>query len=169
MRWVGDTMSEHLLKVLPQHPVAAELARFEWALGLAFDAEDAYVVTVKDLAALPAEIWGNLRFALHPSVQLLDLAWNVIPVWQALDAEKVPPTAQENKAPCLVWRTDLNSHYRSLAIQEFQALQQIQAGVSFGRICEILFETLGEAATQQTAQYLASWLEVGIINQIKTN
>lgn len=169
MRWVGDRMSEHLLKVLPQHPIAAELARFEWALGLAFDAKDASIVTVQDLAAIPPDKWGGLSFFLHPAVQLLELEWNVIPVWQALDAEATPPSPLQNKAPCLVWRTDLNSHYRSLDVQEFKALQQIQAGVSFGDLCETLFETLGESSTQQAAQYLASWLETGIISQIKSN
>ncbi len=169
MRWVGDRMSEHLLNDLPQHPIAAELARFEWALGLAFDAEDASVVALQTLTALSPEIWGDLRFTLHPSVQLLDIVWNVIPIWQALDAEMVPPSPQKSNEPCLVWRTDLNSHYRSLDIQEYQALQHIQAKMCFGELCETLFEDLGEEATLQAAQYLASWLETGMISQIKTD
>jgi hypothetical protein len=169
MRWVGDRMSAHLLKVLPQHPIAAELASFEWALGLAFDAKDASIVTVQELADFPPEIWGGLSFILHPAVQLLDIEWNVIPVWQALDAEAIPPSPLQKREPCLVWRTDLNSHYRSLDAKEFQSLQQIQAGASFGGLCETLYEALGEAATQQAAQYLASWLETGIISQIKSN
>ena len=169
MRWVGDRMSEHLLNVLPQHPIAAELASFEWALGLAFDAENASIVTIQDIAAIPPEAWGALSFDLHPAVQLLDLHWNVIPVWQALDAEEAPPAAMQNDEACLVWRSDLNSHYRSLDVQEFNALQQIKAGASFGDLCESLFEALGESATQQAAQYLASWLEAGIISQIKTD
>ena len=32
MRWVGDKMQTHLIKTLPQHPIAAEMAAFEWAL-----------------------------------------------------------------------------------------------------------------------------------------
>lgn len=169
MRWVGDRMSEHLLNVLPQHPIAAELASFEWALGLAFDAESAPTVSVQDLAVIPPETWGALSFHLHPAVQLLDLHWNVIPVWQALDAEEAPPAAMQNDEPCLVWRSDLNSHYRSLDAQEFNAIQQIKAGARFGGLCESLFEALSETATQQAAQYLASWLEAGIISQIKTD
>lgn len=169
MRWVGDRMREHLLKVLPQHPIAAELACFEWALGLAFDAEDAPILTVQDLAAIPPETWGGLSFKLHPSVQLLVLQWNVIPVWQGLDAEETPPAPMQNGEPCLVWRSDLNSHYRSVDCREFQALQRIQTGGSFGELCEVLFETLGESATQQAAQYLASWLEAGMISKINSD
>lgn len=169
MRWVGDMMSEHLLSTLPQHPIASELASFEWALGLAFDAEDANVVTVQDLAAIPSETWGELSFTLHTSVQLLELHWNVISVWQALDMEENPPVPAQNNAPCLIWRSDLNSHYRSLKAQEFQAILHIKDGANFGALCEHLFEKMGDAATQQAAQYLAGWLEAGIISDIRTN
>ena len=169
MRWVGDRMCEHLLNVLPQHPIASELAHFEWSLGLAFDAEDAPIVTVQYLAAIPPEKWGGLSFELHPSVQMLVLQWNVIPVWQALDAEETPPAPIQNGEPCLLWRSDLNSHYRSFDLQEYQALEHIQAGRCFGELCETLFESMGGSATQQAAQYLSSWLEAGIISQIKPN
>jgi hypothetical protein len=168
MRWVGDCMGEHLVCVLPQHPIASELAHFEWALGLAFDAEDAPTLTLQNLAEIPPETWGALSFVLHPSVQLLAMQWNVIPIWQALDAEATPPAPAENNTPCLVWRSDLNSHYRSLDAQEFEALQQIKDGTTFADLCECLFETLGESATQKAAEYLASWLQAGIVSQIKT-
>ena len=45
-------MDEHLAQALPQHPVAGELAAFEWAL--AFDAADAPLLQVEDLAAAQA-------------------------------------------------------------------------------------------------------------------
>lgn len=168
MRWVGDQMSQHLSNVLPQHPIASELATFEWALGLAFDAENAPILQLQDLAIIPPETWADLSFAFHPAMQLLDLQLNVVSVWQALDAEETPPTPIQNNEPCLIWRNDLNSHYRSLDAQEFQAIQQVASGSSFGDLCEALFETLEGAATQQAAQYLAGWLEAGIISKIKS-
>ncbi|MFW5431852.1 MAG: DUF2063 domain-containing protein [Methylophilaceae bacterium] len=167
MRWVGDHMCEHINITLPQYPIAAEMATFEWALGLAFDAEDAPVLTIQDLAAIPPEEWGSLYFEFHPSVNLIDLQWNVIPVWQALDNEKAPPTPKKINEPCLVWRSDLNSHYRSLDTLEYQAIQLITFGSSFGDLCESLYSTLEDAATQQAAQYLAGWIEAGIISKIE--
>ena len=168
MRWVGDQMAQHLTNTIPQHPIAAELATFEWSLGLAFDAEDAPVLTIQDLAAIPPETWGELCFGIHPAMQLLDLEWNVIPIWQALDAETQPAVPIQNNEPCLIWRSDLNSHYRSLDQQEFQAIQLIKTGGNFGALCEYLFITLADDATQQAAQYLADWLEAGMISKIKT-
>lgn len=168
MRWVGDQMGEHVNKHLPQYPLAAELAVFEWALGLAFDAEDAPILEIADLAAIPPETWGDLHFQFHPSVQLLDLQWSAVAVWQALESEETPPTPEKINEPCLVWRSNLNSHYRALEASEYQAIQQVKAGASFGKLCESLHESLDGAATQQAAQYLAGWLEAGIISKIKT-
>jgi hypothetical protein len=168
MRWVGDQMVVHLADMLPQHPIAAELASFEWALGLAFDAHDASMLRMQDIADIPPEAWGNLTFELHPSVQLLDLHLNVIPIWQAFDKEEMPPVVEKIDHPCLVWRSNLNSHYRSLETIEYLAIKQIKAGASFGDLCENLYATLEDAATQQAAHYLAGWLEAGLISKVET-
>ena len=56
MRWYGGEMSAYLSKTLPQHPIAAEMAAFEWALGLAFDAEDAPILNLQELAQFSSKI-----------------------------------------------------------------------------------------------------------------
>ena len=165
MRWVGDKMPTHLQQTLPQHPIATEMATFEWALGLAFDSEDMPILTLQDLAEIPPENWADLRFKFHPAVQLLALKWNVLLVWQALNEEESPPAAAQINEPCVVWRKDLNSHYRSLNLAEYAALQQLIAGASFGDLCEKLQENASEEeATIQAAQYLAGWLNEGMIS-----
>jgi hypothetical protein len=165
MRWVGDQMAQHLQKTLPQYAIAAEMASFEWALGLAFDAEDAPILTLQDLAEIPPENWADLRFKLHPSVQLFTFKWNVLRVWQALNIEETPPKTAQINEPCVVWRKDLNSHYRSLDLAECAAIQQLIEGASFGELCEQLQENASEeAATMQAAQYLAGWLNEGMIS-----
>ncbi len=166
MRWVGDKMDAHLRHMLPKHPIAAEMAAFEWALGLAFDAQDAPVLQLQDLAAVPPETWSELHFTFHPSVQLLSFEWNVISVWQALDAEEAPPAVTPLHAPCLIWRSELISHFRTLEDTEYQAIEQIKAGASFGELCEALFATSGDDTTIQAAQYLAGWLQAGLISKL---
>ena len=164
MRWVGDVMCKHLAKTLPKHPIAAELAQFEWALGLAFDAEDAPVLSLQDLAAIAPENWGDLRFKFHPSVQLLNQKYNVLLVWQALNIDDTPPKVAQINKPCVVWRKDLSSHYRSLEHAEYAAIQSVILGTSFGELCESLQENASEdEATIQAAQYLSGWLNGGLI------
>ncbi len=168
MRWVGGHMQQHIRNIAPQHPIAAELAQFEWALGLSFDAADTPILQVQDLADIPPETWGDLSFEFSPSVQLLDVHWNVIPIWQAIDKEETPPAMAETNEPCLVWRDDMNSHYRSLQAMEFKALQQMMTGATFGALCEDILLTLENAATQQAAQYLAAWIDAGMISQLQS-
>lgn len=167
MRWVGDQMAAHLQRTLPQYPIAAEMAQFEWALSLAFDAEDALVLSLQDLADIPPENWGELRFKFHPAVQLLNPQYNVLLVWQALNVEETPPKIGKIDEPCVVWRKDLSSHYRSLEHAEYAAIQQMMAGASFADLCEKLQENSNEnEATIQAAQYLAGWLNEGLMTAL---
>ncbi len=162
MRWVGDKMQTHLLEILPQHPIAAEMAAFEWALGLAFDAADMPTLQLQDLAAIPPEDWAALQLDFHPSVQLLPLKWNVLLIWQALDAEQNPPKASQINESCMVWRYEMNSHYQSLDEAECQAIKFVLTGATFGQLCEHLQDIYSEQeATMQAAQLLSAWLNSG--------
>ncbi len=167
MRWVGDKMPVHLTKTLRQHPIAAEMASFEWALGLAFDAEDTPILGLPDLAAIPPENWADLRFAFQPSIQLLPIKYNVLKVWQALDADEAPPKAVKINMPCIVWRQEWSSFFRSIDTAELSALKQMIAGASFSELCEQLQQGLSEeAATMQAAQYLSGWLSEGLMTKV---
>jgi hypothetical protein len=172
MRWVGGEMASLLVLTLPQHPVAAQLAQFEWALGLTFDAEDAPIASLHDLAKIAPENWPNLRFILHPSVQILPLKWNVVQIWNALDVENTPPNPANIDEPCLVWRqggdlAGLNTHFRSIDHAECEALNSLLVGANFGDLCANLQSNLSEEeAIMHAAQYLAGWLNDGLITQI---
>jgi hypothetical protein len=169
MRWVGGQMARHLQKTLRQHPVAAELAQFEWALGLAFDAEDAPILQLTDLAAIPPENWGDIVLKLHPSVQLLAFKHNAIMLWQALNSAQTPPNLAKLNAPCIVWRKALDSHYRSIDALEMRAIEKVMAGTTFAELCEFLQaanaleNSTEDAAIQQAAQFLSNWLADGLI------
>src|SRR5690606_38699897 len=87
IRHVGANLAE----LLDRHPLerrfpgAADLARLEWARGLAFDRADARALTADELTAVPPERWGELRFQLVPSFQMLRLGRPVHRLWQALE------------------------------------------------------------------------------------
>lgn len=63
---------------LADHPYLADVARIEWARGLAFHAADAPPV---DPARLMSADPGRVTLALHPSVQVLRLAHPAVSVW----------------------------------------------------------------------------------------
>ena len=170
MRWFGHQMREHLFNTLPEHPIAAEMAQFEWTLALAFDAEDVAELKIQNLAEIPPENWSELRFKFQPAMKVVPLRWNTIAIWKALDSEQTPPALAKNSTytSWLIWRQNLNSQFRSLEEMEVLALQRGVAGASFGENCEALFDTLGEDATLQAAQYLAGWLEAGLISELRS-
>jgi hypothetical protein len=170
IRWYGDKLQLHLLFTLPQHPIAADMAHFEWALANAFDAEDVAELTLQELAEIPPENWGALQFSFQPALQIVPLHWNAVAVWKALDAEEIPPspTSCDGYTSWLIWRSDLNPQFRSMDKTETSALQMAMRGDCFAEICMNLEAVLSsEAATLLAAQYLASWLELGLISDVR--
>lgn len=163
LRWFGDRFAAFAAQQLPDYPIVAELAAFEWALGLAFDAEDAPVLAMAELQQLDASAWENIGFVPHPSLQLLPLHWNAPALWLALGKEETPPDAAENPEPLtwLVWRKELQPHFRSLDRFEAGALQGLAAGRSFAEVCAEAAE-LASAIDDDVTSRIAAWLQTWI-------
>lgn len=169
IRWFGHALAEHMAG-LPQaqapHPALADLARMEWALGLAFDAAEAPSLQAADLAAVPPEIWATQELQCHPSVQCLALQWRVEPLWQALtrdaDAQADAPAPAEHAL--LVWRHGSGPRWRSLAGPEAALLRAALAGQSLAALCEVAAGHAGaEQAPATVAQALHQWLADGLL------
>ena len=165
MRWVGDKMPSHLQSDVKNNPIACEMAQFEWALGLAFDAEDAPTLQLADLVAIVPERWGELQFNLHPCVQLLPTSYNVIATWKALDNEEVVPKPVRVDQYIVVWRHDLDAHFRSISHAEYAAIKLMANGENFAALCESLQAEYQEDASLTAAQFLSTWLNDGLIKK----
>jgi hypothetical protein len=166
MRWYGDCFAEFVKQALPDHPVVSELAAFEWALGLSFDAADAPVLTTEALAAIGADAWESIGFHLQPSLQILQLQWNATEIWLALEHGETPPEAVFANEPVhwLVWRKDLQPHFRSLGEHETRALCGLQQGLSFAEICSVAAnDTDQEDASMQVAGWLQIWVNEAVL------
>ena len=91
IRWYGKDVADFLGATPPysRTPAAAEMARFEWALGEAFDSPDVTPVGADALMALPPEAWETLAFTPLPSLRRLTLEFDVPQAWQR--REEVEP------------------------------------------------------------------------------
>ena len=161
LRWHGHLLCEFMARneALVDHPAMLDLARMEWALRHAFDAAHATPLSAAELAGVPAVDWADLRFALHPSVQLLDLHWAVGPVWHALksgQSHMAPPEALDHHM--LVWRWGMNTQWKSLAPIETGFIQGLLENHTFGQLCAALAEGVGEDRAAATAVHLLSEL-----------
>lgn len=169
IRWYGAGLADFLAGTPPFDgtPAVAEMARFEWALGLAFDGQDAVPIGSEALMALPAEAWETLTFSGVPTLQRLTLAFEVPQAWQRR-AEVEPGTLPVNRAPMpvdwVIWRPDEETQYRSLEADEAALLEALADGRSFPELCALLIPAEGEEqAVARAATLLRSWVESGMI------
>lgn len=171
LRWFGKMLSDFAVTIAPysHHGEIAELARFEWAQGLVFDALDVTPLTTVELAAVAPAVWLNLRFEFQPALQLLKLKSNTPLLWSALSADETPPPLQmhELTRTWLVWRQDLRVLFRELPDEEMMAMSAFADGCSFADVCGQLCERLPESQVPgYAAGLLRRWIDAGLIQKI---
>lgn len=166
IRWFGRSFAQ-FLRSRPRddaHPAPADIAAFEWARGEVFDEADAPLVTTKAIAALAPEDWPELRLTLSPAVRRLHLQWNAPAICKTLAAGEPAPAPESNSSEWLLWRRELEVHWRSLDVAEAHAFDAAAAGAGFGEICESLLDHLAVAdVALRAAGLLKLWAADGLI------
>lgn len=168
LRWFGHALSGFLR----EHPrysneaVLSELAEFEWAQGLAFDAADAPQLQLTSLAALPADAWADLRFIAHPSLNLVNPKTNVVAIWHAFKEQSAIPEADTSNtgSTIAVWRRDFQTWFRTLEPGEATLWSALAAGETFGSACTSFAQQMQEEdedVAPRAARFLGTWLEEG--------
>ena len=169
VRWFGKSLPEYLRTRYQgeERDFLLELARYEWAQTMIFDAADsAALVQLDDMAQLPPQDWPDLRLRFKPALTWLDLHWNVPPIEHALNTGDEPPRQQRLEHPqrWLLWRRELKIHWRSLEVHEAWALQQAVDGANFAAICEGLLEWVdAEQVAPVAAGFLKQWISDQLI------
>lgn len=173
VRWFGKDLSDFLAATPPfdRSPAVAEMARFEWTLGDAFDSADATPVGADALMALPSAAWETLSFMTLPSLHLLAFDFDVPRAWQRRD-EQEPGNldAERAEAPTswVIWRPQLTSNFRSLAADEATVLAALMQERPFPELCGCLAPSVGESeAVARAASLLRRWVEEGMIGSFR--
>ena len=169
IRWFGKDVPDFLGSTAPysRTPAASEMARFEWALGEAFDSPDATPVTADALMALPPEAWETLAFTPLPSLRRLTLEFDIPQAWQR--REEVEPGNLEVERAArpvrwAIWRPKLISNFRSLDEDDAALLDALIDGRTFPELCEAIAPFTGEEqAPVRAAGLLRAWVEGGLI------
>ena len=170
-RWFGERLADFLSgsEAFAHHPVLAEMARFEWAIGLAFDAPDENAVSLHELTSIPPDGLPGARFVMHSSVQQLALSWNVPAFWKAVEAEVSPPPLPTRREPAtwIVWRPELVTCFRSLEPDEAVVWRDVVGGRNFAFVCGSL-ATLMEPALvpARAAALLRRWVDERLLSRI---
>ncbi len=174
VRWYGRGVADFLASTPPYNstPDAAEMARFEWALGEAFDSPDVAPITADDLIALVPEAWETLSFTTLPSLKRLTLAFDVPQAWQRRD-EVEPGNLEVERAAgpvaWAIWRPEFVSNFRSLDADEAAMLDVLSEGRPFPELCEAVAPFTGEEqAPARAAGLLRAMVEGGMIAGFRT-
>jgi hypothetical protein len=172
IRWFGDQLSDFLSDCSPynEYPYLAELAQFEWRMRLVFDAKDNNILHIEEVAQIPPESWVDMYFETHPTVNRLDMSWNVVQIWQDIMDGHAPIEALHSatKTSWVLWRRDLLNRFCSLSEDEAWAIDTMMNGLSFGEICAGLCQWFDEHnAALRAASLLKGWINSGLISAIK--
>jgi putative DNA-binding protein len=171
LRWFSQGLPDFLKSEKPycDHPVLADLAALEKALNDAFDAREAPVLALTDMAGFAPEVWNELVFQPHPSAFRLDLASNASAIWLALKSEEPPPDAafEEQPARLLIWRQDTTPMFRELTAEEAMMWDEASNGIPFGVLCEMLATYNDpDGAAARGAGYLHGWITSGALTAV---
>lgn len=162
----GDEFGDTLLALFPDNPDMHQLAWIEWALGAGFVAPDAPPLA---LAALAEIDWASARLTLSPSLSLAPLTTNAADIWWAMNdsKERIDGEMLETAGGVMVWRCGYVSCLRALDAIEYGALIQLQTDGSFGALCALLVDRLGEEhGTAKAGALLAEWLAAELITGV---
>lgn len=162
LRPFGDRYADWLHATCPEAPEVAELARLDWAMRNAFDGPDATPLSGDMLAGFSDEDWSRVVFVLHPTAQLLQAGCNTLDLWHAMDRNEAPPAVHTLPQPLavLVWRKELQPHFRSLDDAEAAMLSAMQRATPFAQACEAI---ASDDAPALVGSWIARWLEDGVV------
>lgn len=173
VRWFGGQLADFLRSDsrYAGQPVLADLAQFEWTLGLAFDAADETAVRFEEVAAVPPQAWAGLRFAPHPALHVLTLRTNAVALWNEVknSGSAIAPENLAESVRWAVWRKDYSPYFRSLQADEAWALEAMRSGAVFTEICAGLCQWVAPAdAALRAAGLLRGWVDEGWIARLET-
>jgi hypothetical protein len=171
LRWFSKDVPDFLRATQPysDYPVVADLAALEKALNDAFDAADAPVLALADMAGFAPERWNDLTFQVHPSAVRLDVSTNASAIWLALKKDETPPDAitLEQPSRLLIWRRDVTPVFRELSVEEAMMWDEAASGIAFGVLCTMLATYDDpEGAAARGAGYLHGWVTAGLLTGV---
>src|SRR3954454_1515082 len=171
LRWFSQGLPDFLKATEPysDHPILCDLAALEKELNDAFDATDAALLTLADMAGFAPEVWNTLKFQPHPSSRRLDVSTNAAAVWLALKNDETPPDAIALEQPgrLLIWRQDVTPMFRELKAEEAMMWDEAANGIPFGVLCEMLATYDDpDSAAGRGAGYMHGWITAGLLTDV---
>jgi hypothetical protein len=155
---------------LRQHPQSrpdlADLAELEWARSEAFVAIDVAPESPESVQQLGPHRFTQAWMQFVPSLRLLTLLHDVLPLWKALETGESALEPAPATTHVLVWRKEHQVFHVAIAEDEAEAVKAAQARENVAQICE-RFAGRGDDAAHAAFQAIGSWLNEGMVGAIR--
>lgn len=169
----GELFPETLAQLFPHDPEVAELGWLEEAMHRVFVARDVQPLDAAGFASAAAlfrdEDWEMMRLSFLPALEQRDIAHNIGLVWRAVNdsASDMPDITLPDPLSLVVWREDIKPVFIQVDAVEGAALAMMRGGASYGAMCNVLVDRLGEEqAVARAGEILGRWLQNGFITAL---
>ena len=145
----------------------SDLAALEWARVESFVAIDAPTLSMASLAQLNEDTFASARLVANPSVRLIRLSHDVLPLWRALELSEGIPTEAVNPAAVhvVVWRSNLEVFHTKIDANEAHALSLVLSHSDMPSICEAFAESDDPIAAAFSA--IGSWIGENMMSALE--
>jgi hypothetical protein len=168
---IGFAMRRFVAETSPwkEDPLVADLAAAEWAFIEAFDGPDAPPLDMASVATVPEDAWPRARLTVHPSAQLLALAYPSTDYRVAARKDEGPPRPEPAATHVVVYRGTEVLHFLDVEPDAFALLSELARGVPLGEACERAATVSGAPAADFEAKlggWFSHWTQLGWIVRV---
>jgi len=167
---LGRSLADWLGEVgdVPRRGFCQDLARLEWAVTEAFDADETRHLTQQELAAVPPEAWDDVRLVPSAALRLLELRWNVN---EWLDSTKDDnhehPKPRRHDTWVAVFRQSYAVYRRELSHSAFRLLKDLASGRSVGEALGAALDRRGTPGPQALTRWFQEWASDGLFSRLE--
>nr|WP_298688922.1 DNA-binding domain-containing protein [uncultured Dongia sp.] len=166
LRWLGQFLTRYLDSGMEDglHPLAADMARFDWAVAQAFDACDQAPIGMADVFALPPQAWETFYFVFAESLSVFAGNAAIGDTRRALLRAAAHDAVPSNsRTTWLVWRQGEEINFRDATTQEAACLALMRKGGTFGEMCHCLTAGVASETPARAAEFIKDWVERGLV------
>lgn len=152
---------------LRQRGFCADLARLEWAVVEAFDAEEAPRLDPAALASVPPGAWETARLVPSPALRLVDLRWNANAYLDSTrDDGHDHPSPRRQRSHVAVFRASYAVYRRELSRPAFRLLADLAGGRPVGAALGAALRRREGADPDSLDRWFREWAGDGLFTRI---
>jgi len=144
-------------------PYLPDVARLEMAWVEAYHAADRPVLPAGDLAAIPPDKLGGIRFETHPSVQVIRSAFPIVTIWTMNRGGEPGPVDMGIAEAALVGRPAMDVEVRNLPGGGGTFLLALIGGA---RLEQAADQALADDPEFDLANNISGFLQAGVFSRI---